>query len=57
MNGVSDELNHAHSASAKAADETGDDTLRAEYEAARDQFQASIDEIAEEHKREEDEDW
>jgi AAA ATPase domain len=56
-NGVSDELNHAHAASAKAAETTSDDDLRATYIDAMDRFRASIDELAQEHQREEDEDW
>jgi hypothetical protein len=56
-NGVSEELNHACDASAQAADETGDDELRIEFLAARDSFQAQIDEMAADHQREEDEDW
>lgn len=56
-NGVSVELNRARDASTKAAEETGIDELRTEFLAARDRFQAEIDEMAEEHRREEDEDW
>jgi len=57
VNGVSDELNHGRDASAKAAEEAVDDQLRAEFLAARDSFQAQIDELAAEHRQEEDEDW
>jgi hypothetical protein len=55
-NGVSDELNHGRDASANAAEQT-DDELRTEFLAARDTFQAQIDQLAEEHRREEGEDW
>lgn len=57
VNGVSDELNRAHAEACKAAAETTEDDLRTAYEGARDRFKAAIDEMAEEHKREEDEDW
>ncbi|TQM57856.1 hypothetical protein [Humibacillus xanthopallidus] len=56
-NGVSEELNRARDASANAAEQTVDDELRTEFLAARDRFQAQIDQMAEEHRREEDEDW
>jgi hypothetical protein len=50
-------LNRAREASANAAEQTVDDELRTEFLAARDHFQAQIDQLAEEHRREEDEDW
>jgi hypothetical protein len=56
-NGVSEELNHARDASALAAEGTDDDDLRIEFLAARDTFQAQIDEMAAQHQREEEEDW
>jgi hypothetical protein len=55
VNGVSDELNHAHAQSQRAAEETTDEGLRVEYEAARDRFKVAIDEIAQEHAKEEEE--
>ncbi len=56
-NGVSEEVNRARDASAKAAERTRDDELRTEFLAARDRFQSEVDRMAEEHRREEDEDW
>ncbi|MCY7287396.1 MAG: hypothetical protein LH624_03895, partial [Cryobacterium sp.] len=55
--GVSEELNHGRDRSAKAAGETADDELRTEFRAAQDRFQAEIDEISKEHRREEADDW
>ncbi len=45
-NGVSEELNHGRDTSAKAAEETADDELRAEFRAAQERLQAQIDEIS-----------
>jgi len=56
-NGVSEELNHGRDTSAKAAEETADDELRAEFRAAQERLQAQIDEISDEHRQEEDDDW
>ena len=56
-NGVSEELDHARDASANAAEQTVDDELRTEFLAARDRFEAQIDQMADEHRRGEDEDW
>lgn len=58
VNGVSDELNHAHEQAGRAAAETSDDDLRVDYEEARDRFRAEIEEVLRDHGSEEsEEDW
>ena len=57
VNGVSDGAESRPRRLREGRRRDRDDELRTEFLAARDTFQAQIDQMADEHRREEDEDW